>query len=60
MNIINWLSSDEDLIAIRPKNPEDRRLNMNARQVTLMFWTSVVGLPLLLLAAGVSVWWRRR
>lgn len=60
MNIVNWLSSDEDLIAIRPKDPEDRRLNMNARQVTLMFWTSVIGLPLLMLAAGISVWWRRR
>jgi ABC-type uncharacterized transport system involved in gliding motility auxiliary subunit len=33
---------------------------MNARQVTLMFWTSVVGLPVLMLAAGLSVWWRRR
>lgn len=60
MNMINWLSSDEDLIAIRPKDPEDRRLNMNARQVTLMFWSSVVGIPALMLAAGISVWWRRR
>jgi ABC-type uncharacterized transport system involved in gliding motility auxiliary subunit len=60
MNMVNWLSSDEDLIAIRPKDPEDRRLNMNASQVTLMFWTSVVGIPLLMLAAGLSVWWRRR
>jgi len=60
MNMVNWLSSDEDLIAIRPKDPEDRRLNMNSSQVTMMFWTSVVGLPLLMLFVGVSVWWRRR
>jgi ABC-type uncharacterized transport system involved in gliding motility auxiliary subunit len=60
MNMVNWLSSDEDLIAIRPKDPEDRRLNMNASQVTLMFWTSVIGIPLLMLFAGISVWWRRR
>jgi ABC-type uncharacterized transport system involved in gliding motility auxiliary subunit len=60
MNMINWLSSDEDLIAIRPKDPEDRRLNMNQSQVTLLFWGSVIGLPVLMLLAGVSVWWRRR
>jgi ABC-type uncharacterized transport system involved in gliding motility auxiliary subunit len=60
MNILNWLSSDEDLIAIRPKDPEDRRLNMNAQQVTMLFYGSVVGLPLLMALAGFSVWWRRR
>jgi len=60
MNMLNWLSSDEDLIAIRPKNPEDRRLNMNARQISMLFYGSVVGLPLLMALAGFSVWWRRR
>jgi ABC-type uncharacterized transport system involved in gliding motility auxiliary subunit len=60
LNTLNWLSSDEDLISIRPKDPEDRRVNMNSRQVTMMFWTSVAGLPLLIVLAGVSVWWKRR
>ena len=60
LNMLNWLSSDEDLISIRPKEPTDRPLNMNQRQVTLMFYSSVFGLPLLILAAGVGVWWRRR
>jgi ABC-type uncharacterized transport system involved in gliding motility auxiliary subunit len=60
MNMVNWLSSDEDLIAIRPKDPEDRRLNMNASQVGLMFYTSVLGIPALMLVAGFLVWWRRR
>ena len=60
MNMVNWLSSDEDVMAIRPKDPEDRPLNMNARQVTLLFYTSVFGLPLLVVLAGLSVWWRRR
>ncbi|MEI9812345.1 MAG: GldG family protein [Acidobacteriota bacterium] len=60
MNMVNWLSSDEDLIAIRPKDPEDRRLNMNSRQVSLMFFGSVIGIPALMFLAGLSVWWRRR
>ena len=60
LNIYNWESSDEDLISIRPKEPEDRRLNMNARQVSMVFYTAVVLIPLFIILAGVSVWWKRR
>src|SRR5260370_40743297 len=28
LNAMNWLSSDEDLISIPPKEPEDRRITM--------------------------------
>ncbi|HYK57828.1 MAG TPA: GldG family protein [Bryobacteraceae bacterium] len=59
-NMLNWLSSDEDLISIRPKEPSDNPLNMNARQVSMLFYESVVGLPLLIVVAGLGVWWRRR
>jgi ABC-type uncharacterized transport system involved in gliding motility auxiliary subunit len=60
MNMLNWLSSDEDLISIRPKDPEDRRLNMNARQTSMLFYESVVLLPLAIIIVGVGVWWKRR
>ena len=60
MNMLNWLSSDEDLISIRPKDPEDRRLNMNARQANMLFYESVVLIPLAIVIAGVGVWWKRR
>jgi len=60
MNMLNWLSSDEDLISIRPKDPEDRRLNMNPLQATMLFYGSVVLLPLAIIMAGVGVWWKRR
>jgi ABC-type uncharacterized transport system involved in gliding motility auxiliary subunit len=60
MNMLNWLSSDEDLISIRPKEPEDRRLNMTRSQMQVVMYTSLLFLPLLALAAGVSVWWQRR
>jgi ABC-type uncharacterized transport system involved in gliding motility auxiliary subunit len=60
LNMMNWLSSDEDLISIRPKEPEDRRLNMTARQMSMVFYESVLFLPLLVVVAGVGVWWRRR
>jgi ABC-type uncharacterized transport system involved in gliding motility auxiliary subunit len=58
--MINWLSSDEDLISIRPKEPEDRRLNMTARQMDIVLYTSVFMLPFAIVIAGVGVWWRRR
>lgn len=60
LNAMNWLSSDEDLISIRPKDPEDRRLNLTRSQMNGIFWASVVGFPVMILLAGVSVWWRRR
>ena len=33
INSMNWLSSDEDLISIRPKPPEDRQLTMTSNQM---------------------------
>jgi ABC-type uncharacterized transport system involved in gliding motility auxiliary subunit len=60
LNMANWLSSDEDLISIRPKEPEDRRLSLSRAQMRTIFYASVVGLPLMVIAAGLGVWWRRR
>jgi ABC-type uncharacterized transport system involved in gliding motility auxiliary subunit len=60
LNTVNWLSSDEDLISIRPKEPEDRRLTLSLRQMRLLFYSSVIVLPLIVVGAGLGVWWRRR
>jgi ABC-type uncharacterized transport system involved in gliding motility auxiliary subunit len=60
LNMMNWLSSDEDLISIRPKEPENRPLNMTRQQMSTIFYSSVIFLPLLVIAAGISVWWKRR
>src|SRR5215471_6576826 len=59
-NAVNWLSSDEDLISIRPKSPEDRRITMTAGQLAWVRATSQFGLPIVVLVLGVSVWWKRR
>jgi ABC-type uncharacterized transport system involved in gliding motility auxiliary subunit len=60
VNIVNWLSSDEDLISIRPKAPEDRPLNMTSRRLNAAFWLSVVVFPLTVIGFGLVTWWRRR
>jgi ABC-type uncharacterized transport system involved in gliding motility auxiliary subunit len=60
LNAMNWLSSDEDLISIRPKEQEDRNITMTRAQLNLVRITSQFVLPLIVVFAGVSVWWRRR
>lgn len=59
-NAVNWLSSDEDLISIRPKPPEDRRITMTSRQLAWVRATSQFVLPLVVVILGVGVWWKRR
>ena len=60
LNMMNWLTSDEDLISIRPKAPEDRRLNISGNGMRMVFFTSLIFLPLVVIASGISVWWGRR
>lgn len=60
MNMMNWLTSDEDLISIRPKDPEDRPLSLSKAQMSTIFFGSVIGLPLLVIASGIMVWFKRR
>jgi ABC-type uncharacterized transport system involved in gliding motility auxiliary subunit len=60
MNTMNWLASDEDLISIRPKDRDDRRITMTRGQLNWVGITSLGLLPFGIVIAGVSVWWRRR
>lgn len=60
LNTMNWLSSDEDLISIRPKERDDRRITLTRAQFNWIRTTSQFVLPLIVVFAGVSVWWRRR
>lgn len=60
LNTINWLSSDEDLISIRPKPEDDRRITMTQGQMQLVFVTSLFLLPAIVIITGIGVWWKRR
>jgi ABC-type uncharacterized transport system involved in gliding motility auxiliary subunit len=59
-NMVNWLSSDEDLISIRPRSPMEQSLNLTGQRLSTLFWLSVVMFPLAVLGAGLSAWWKRR
>jgi ABC-type uncharacterized transport system involved in gliding motility auxiliary subunit len=60
LNMMNWLSSDEDLISIRPKEPEDQSFTMTGRQRDMVFYWSIVIMPLAVVLSGFMVWWKRR
>lgn len=60
LNAMNWLSSDEDLISIRPKEPEDRRIILTRAQFLTLRTFSQFLLPLVVVLGGVMVWARRR
>ena len=60
LNTINWLAQQENLIAIRPREPEDRRITLTADQQARVYWLSLVLLPGFIAGAGVYTWWNRR
>jgi ABC-type uncharacterized transport system involved in gliding motility auxiliary subunit len=59
-NAVAWLAAQDELIALPPKTPADRSVSLDAGQSRFLFYSSALGLPLLVLVAGVGVWWRRR
>ena len=60
MNMCNWLSADEDLISIRPKDPDNRPMNLSRAQILTIRTFSQFVLPLLAIGAGIMVWLKRR
>ena len=59
VNAVNWLTSDEDLISIRPKEMEDRRVDLEPSQMAMIFYL-LVAVPVIVVFGGLGVWWKRR
>lgn len=60
LNMVNWLTSDEDLISIRPKSPASTPIELTESESIRLFLGLVVGIPLVILIAGIRTWWIRR
>ena len=60
LNMLSWLSSDEDLIEIRPKDPANTPMDISQSQMRWLLLGLVLGLPLAIVVAGVRTWWVRR
>ena len=59
-NAINWLTEEENLISIRPKQPTNRRVTLTEAQQRELSWFSMVFLPLFVILGGIYIWVRRR
>jgi ABC-type uncharacterized transport system involved in gliding motility auxiliary subunit len=60
MNTLGWLSQQENLISIRPREAADRRITMTAAQQRNTMWLSLVIVPGVVFGTGIYSWWRRR
>ena len=60
VNALNWLSQQENLIAVRPRQPEDRRLTMTADAQNRIMILTLFIIPGLIFATGIYTWWKRR
>jgi ABC-type uncharacterized transport system involved in gliding motility auxiliary subunit len=61
LNSVTWLSQqDQTPLSIRPKEPNNRRINLSTLQANVLTISSVLILPFIGLIAAFVVWWIRR
>jgi ABC-type uncharacterized transport system involved in gliding motility auxiliary subunit len=61
LNTVSWLAEEENLIAIRPKDSGQFFHPVTADQERLIFWLSMIALPVGVIGAGVATYiWRRQ
>jgi len=60
MNIVGWLVQQENLISIRPRAADDRRITITAAQQSNVIWLSLLLIPGAVFGTGIYTWWRRR
>ncbi len=60
VNLLNWLSHDDQLIAISPRPAPDTRLELSPQKQIFIATFFLVLMPLGLLASGLRIWLKRR
>jgi ABC-type uncharacterized transport system involved in gliding motility auxiliary subunit len=60
LNTVGWLAQQENLISIRPREPDDRRLTMSASAQRVVVLGAIFGVPLVVFGLGIFSWMRRR
>jgi ABC-type uncharacterized transport system involved in gliding motility auxiliary subunit len=60
LNTVNWLTEEADLISIQPRTSSPRTIQLSPSQGRLLFFVSVILLPLAVLVLGIFIWLRRR
>ena len=59
LNTVNYLAEEEELISIRPKEVDDRRVTLTQAEVKIIFYLVVIAIPLLVIIAGVVLYIKR-
>tara|TARA_X000001036_G_C20667702_1_gene801303 strand:+ start:880 stop:2445 length:1566 start_codon:yes stop_codon:yes gene_type:complete len=59
LNIVSWLAEEEDLIAVRPKEPENRTISLTMKQQNLVLFFLIILLPLVSVRIGIHIYMRR-
>jgi len=60
INLVRWLGGDEALLNIPARTAPDLTLHLGEGELALIGLGLFLGIPGLLLVAGMAVWWRRR
>ncbi len=60
LNSLAFLSRDENLISISPKEVETTTMQVTETQLLLFIFGFIIPLPLILFASAVALWYRRR
>ncbi|MCR4432013.1 MAG: GldG family protein [Tepidanaerobacteraceae bacterium] len=57
---VTWLLQSTNLLSIPAKSEEPPFVNLTANMAQAIFYSTVVGLPAIIIAAGLLVWMRRK
>jgi ABC-type uncharacterized transport system involved in gliding motility auxiliary subunit len=60
VNIVNWLTGDDRLIAIQPRSAADVSLTLSKPWLFGIVFVFLIALPLAFIASGAWIWWKRR
>jgi ABC-type uncharacterized transport system involved in gliding motility auxiliary subunit len=60
LSLFNWLNHDDAFVTITARTASDVSLELGKTAQLLIGFGFLLGLPLLLLGSGVTIWWRRR
>ena len=60
-NSVLWLSQREgEVLSINPKDPTNRRIQLQTVQARWVVWLSLIIMPLVGFGLGGFIWWKRR
>jgi hypothetical protein len=59
INLVNWLTGDENLVTIQPRATLDSTLILTESMLIIIAGGFLIVLPLVFLTSGVVIWWRR-